>query len=238
MNLNIYKRLYYSSLEMVVEKRDENVKGRLSIQSGREHGETRGSFEYEFTVPNMIPSPDPRQQFTIMGLPVQRDSETRKGMFVVLQDNRAISTLSYLVIYSSVPEFESSIAKLAIMEQYPGKDYLNDAIYHNFENGAYTHSEILPGSSVFEQVQLPSGLSLCRYPDHKEEIAARQEAHRNPTMDSFKKAEEIEELHRKQTERAKNLQVIIEDFQIPELIRKELQSTEYPLINLLIGKYL
>src|SRR3989344_4542044 len=214
---------------MVVEKRDEKVKGRLFIQSGKEHGETRGSFEYEFTVPNMAHSPDPKQHFTIMGLPVQRDSETREGMFVVLQDNRAISTLSYLVRYSSVPEFESSTAKLAIMEQYPNKDYLNDAIYHHFENGIYTHSEILPGSSVFEQVQLPSGLSLCRYPDLREVIAARQEAHRNPSKASFIEADKIEEFYRKQTERAKTLQVIIEDFQIPEPIRKELQSTDYPL---------
>jgi len=231
---------------MVVEKRDEEIKGRFSIKPGKRHGGTKGHFEYEYRVANKAISPAPRQHFTVMGMPVQRESETREGKFVVLQDYRSISSLSYSVIYSSAPDFESSKAKLAIYEQHSGKDRLSNAVYHHFEDGFYTHSEVSPGSSFFEQVQLPSGLTLCRAPNDEDVEKARQDMYPIPQGTSSietctERAErlgEAERKYKKQKERAKPLSVIVRDFQIPEPIKEELQKAEYPLIKMLIGRYL
>ncbi len=223
---------------MVVEKRDEHIKGQLIIKPGKKYGQITGSFEYEYDVPNKGISPDPKEHFIVMGIPVKRNSETREGTFAVIQNNKAIALLKYEVYYSCVREFESSKAQLCLFEFNPNERFSISSIDHFFEDGTYTHSQIHPDSSFFKEVKLSSGLSLYPYPNYAKVIEARNEAREKLKIEFYKKAEEAEKEYKKQQRLTQSINVLVDDFKIPEIIKKELKSSDYSLINDLIGKYL
>jgi len=220
---------------VVVKKDVEIIKGDFTISDKN----INGRFEYELTVPALTPSPSPSQDFKIMNRSPSHNHEERKGSFAIFHDNKAISFLYYTVnSYSGSATY--SKAELSIEKQFHGDDLLSESIRHHFENGVYDYTEICPGSPLMGRMELPSGLVLCRSPD--EGIISETEAffereaknmYEKPAMRRNARA-----LFEREQRRALPLHVIVENFQIPEPIRKELKNADDSLINLLVGRYL